>query len=206
MARIALIPGTFDPPTLEDAKGISAVINLRPSIDAPPIFDEVVLCVMGDEVHPSSVSSLGDRLAMIRLGIHAHEHLFMDVEFSDRSIEASAYELKMRHATTRNEVAYVVRFEDILRDEAGLTRIERYWQNGVVVQIQTPFYVRPLHGVYREERLLPPRATYLPHSASYGLNEQDDVRSRLARDEDVEPLLAKPVIEFIRKNGLYRVK
>lgn len=200
MERVILFPRAFDPPSLEDAAIVQYLLGLRTTdFQARPFFDRVVLCLVAED-------EPGDRLSLLQRAFPPQPRLEIDASFATQSIEDCADDLRAKYKKEGREVACVVLFEDIALGEDGRSAIERTWQNGTVFQVRTPLYVVRLYGALCEERVLPPRATYLPETVVYHLNSPSVIRRRLRHGDSLEGYLLPDVRAAIRELALYGTK
>ncbi len=209
MERVILFPRAFDPPSLEDVAIVRHLLGLRTTdFLARPFFDRVVLCLVAEDgfTDPGETTSLEDRLSLLQRAFPSQPRLEIDASYAAQSIELCADDLRAKYAQGADEVACVVLFEDIAPGEDGQSTIERTWQNGTVFQVRTTLYVVRLYGALCEERILPPRATYLSRSVVYHLNNASVIRRRLRQHDSLEGYLLPEVRAAIRELALYGTK
>jgi nicotinic acid mononucleotide adenylyltransferase len=201
MVCIALVPGVFNPPTLEDVRVVEALLALETTDGREtPRFDGVILCLLSDGSHDGHAETRWqDRRQLLELAFAGYERVGIDSVHAHQSMGEAADDLYTSYARRGTSVTFVVSYEDITLGEDGLCVIERTWQNGTVLLARASFCVTRLHGASCLERELPSRSFYLPRAAERSLNHALVVR-RLCRErasslkDHLPPAVAEAII------------
>lgn len=200
MVCIALVPGVFNPPTLEDVRVVEALLELKTTDGREtPRFDGVILCLLSDGSHDGHTeTSWQARLQLLELAFAGYKRVGIDRVHAHQSMGEVADDLYTSYARRGASATFVVPYEYITQGEDGRCVIERTWQNGTVLLARASFCVARLHGAPCLERELPPRSFYLPRKAERSLNHALVVR-RLCRERaslkgHLPPAVAEAII------------
>lgn len=211
MVRIALVPGAFNPPTLEDVRVVEALLALKTTDGREaPWFDRIILCLLSDGSHEGVPEPRwNDRQRLLELAFANKERVGIDIVHAHQSMAEAADDLYSCYTRRGASAAFVVSYEDIIEGGDGCNVIERTWQNGTVLLARATFCVTRLHGVSCLEAHLPPRAMYLARNAARSLNHALIVRG-LCRErasslkEHLPPAVAHEIVAK-RLYGLHPV-
>lgn len=205
MRKVALVPSSFNPPTIEDLRVVSALLASVSTNERKAVwFDEVVLSLLSDgSAQGEPEPSWEDRFKLLQLMFPRQNRLSISAAFAHATMATAADDLYQAYTRTGADVTFVVPYEDITPGEDGQCVIERTWQNGTVLLARASFCVARLHGAPCLERELPPRSFYLPRTAERSLNHALVVRRLCREHAPLKGHLPPAVAEAIVAARLY---
>lgn len=191
--RIALFGGSFNPPGLHH-RAIADALRAR--------FDRVIVMPCGPRPDKSATNLLPPIYRASLTEMTFAEMPRVEVELSDLEQEefTRTHVLDSR-LRAEGEVWHVVGVDLIKGGASGASEIQRTWERGEWLWNEARFAVitRPGHKFKKAD--LPPNHEVLELEVPGASTE---IRSRLARDEDVSTLVTPRALAYIRRYGLYR--
>lgn len=197
-ARVAIFGLSANPPHMSHRRVVGQLLGW---------FDEVVVVPCGnrDEKDTLKDTPLEARKEMTRLTFGDLPNVRIDAYDLDNDTYTPTYALDERYRKLfpGKEIWHAVGGDLVTGGRDGKAEIQRSWRKKEEVWQTVNFVVmaRPGFTVVPED--LPPNADILEFEELIGSSTL--VRERIAKGEDVRPLLAPGVYEYIEAQGLYRV-
>jgi NAD+ kinase len=192
-ARIALFGGSFNPPGLHHRALVEALARS---------FDLVLVVPCGprpDKLVTNSVPAVF-RAALADITFGDLAGVEVDLFDLERDVFTRAVHLQERYAD-RGEVWHVVGTDLIKGGASGDSEIQRSWERGAWLWENARFLVldRPGHEWKKED--LPPCCEVMEVDIP---GASSDIRSAMARGEDVSAAVTPRALTYMLRYGLYR--
>lgn len=192
---VAVFTGSFDPPTAFHRGVVARLCELG--------FDEVVVCPCGprngrtDAEHAEAIH----RAVMADLGFAGLPAVRVDLADLDDRAFADHRTLEARYAG-RGEVWHVVSDEFVTGGRDGQSIVHTRWEAGAEMWQASRFVVLHPPGDAPDPADLPPHHRLVPAA---GHVPTADVRVRIFHGgvDRIDGLVAPPVCEYIRRQGLF---
>jgi len=197
--RVAVFGGAFNPPHLAHRQVVMELLGW---------FDEIVIVPSGNRDGKNSLSgvSLPARKKLVSLNFRDLPRVRIDTYDLDNGTFTPTWALdeRYRELYKGREVWHVIGGDLIAGGKNGSAEIQRSWQKGENIWRTLNFavVVRPGFNLAPED--LPPNAEVLEAETLWGSSTL--IRERIAKGEDVRPLLLPVVYGYIIANDLYTAK
>ena len=191
--RIALFGGSFNPPGLHHL-AIAEALSSR--------FDRVIVIPCGPRSDKSATNLLPPvyRAAMADMTFGALPKVEVNLFDLEQERFTRTHELDSRFSS-EGEVWHVVGVDLIKGGATGTSEIQKSWEHGPQLWNQARFVVLTRPGYRLKKADLPPNSELIELEIR---GASSDIRSRLAKGEDVADLVAARPLAYIQRYGLYR--
>jgi nicotinate (nicotinamide) nucleotide adenylyltransferase len=197
--RIAVYGGSFNPPALHHRYIVTELLAW---------FDEIYIVPCGVRDVKASLKDIPPdaRKKMVELAFQDIPCVSIDTHDLDNGVFTPAWKVDERYknAYSGKEIWHIIGGDLIIGGHEGNSEIQRTWKKGKKVWENVHFVVIARPGFASMTEDLPPLCEVIEIEDEYLIGSSTLIRERIARDEDVKPLLNSGVYEYIKNAGLYK--